>query len=676
MASEISKRARLRDSIDELFDLEEFRDLCLDLDVDYDNLPGETKKGKAGTLVERMLRKGRPEQLVQRILELRENLSPEDVPVPSPERGEEPAGQVVVISGEGRRWACLIGTNEYDDPDLPPLVYPEENVDALARVLEDKRLGDFDQVVVLKENTNTEVIREIKRIAGQLKVDDLLLIYFSGYALLDEEETERLYLGAKETDPMDLPGSAIDLARIKTFLDKSEAVQKLVLLDCQYGGQKPPYQVDDPEPFAEQLRFKAKGKYLISNALEAAASKTPPSPPQGGNDEDAHSLLTKCLLEGLTSGAADLDESGKVTVEELFTYIQRQMTDKGLPEPLKSDEGVAGTWIVSRTPGAADDTVAVMPASLRRNYKYISEMLRDGSVIPFLGSGVVLETLPDDSEKVGGCFAEPPLERDLAQRIAERAELPETERRRRLTMISEHYQTNIIGARSLFYKQLKKLFPGELRPGHIHRFLAQQDKPMLVVTACYDTLLEQMFREKGQKFVVVTHILYADDEGRVGKVVVQYSDRPDAAEICLSDELSIDLDEWWVFYKIQGTFDLFLKGPGGKEEVDSIVISESDYVSFLSRLSDQHRATPTIFTRPFQQRMFLFMGYYMSDWNFRTVAHILREDEKIRKIKGYAVRKGATGFEQHYWNSENVQVIDLEVSEFVKGLAEEMKIQL
>ncbi len=53
MASEISKRARLRDIIDEAFDLEEFRDLCLDLDVEYDNLPGETKKGKAGTLASR-----------------------------------------------------------------------------------------------------------------------------------------------------------------------------------------------------------------------------------------------------------------------------------------------------------------------------------------------------------------------------------------------------------------------------------------------------------------------------------------------------------------------------------------------------------------------------------------------------------------------------------------------
>ncbi|MCP4285517.1 MAG: hypothetical protein GY792_13850, partial [Gammaproteobacteria bacterium] len=184
---------------------------------------------------------------------------------------------------------------------------------------------------------------------------------------------------------------------------------------------------------------------------------------------------------------------------------------------------------------------------------------------------------------------------------------------------------------------------------------------MLVVTACYDTLLEQMFQEQGKKYVVVTHISYADDEGSVGKVVVQYSDRPDEAEICLSDELSIDLDEWWVFYKIQGTFDLCLKGLGGKEEVDSIIISESDYVAFLSRLSDQHRTIPTLFMRPFQQRMFLFAGYYMSDWNFRTVAHILREDEKIRKIKGYAVRKGASGFEQHHWDSENVQVIDMEV---------------
>ncbi len=71
MASEQSKRARLRDVIDEYFNLPELIDLCQDIDVDYDNLRGEGKKEKARELVDLVVREGRPEQLVQRILELR-----------------------------------------------------------------------------------------------------------------------------------------------------------------------------------------------------------------------------------------------------------------------------------------------------------------------------------------------------------------------------------------------------------------------------------------------------------------------------------------------------------------------------------------------------------------------------------------------------------------------------
>ncbi|MCP4375903.1 MAG: CHAT domain-containing protein, partial [bacterium] len=79
-----------------------------------------------------------------------------------------PEKTVMVVSGEGRRFACLIGTNEYDDPDLPGLSYPEDNMDALKRLLKDKQIGDFDEVVVLQGKTHTDVIGEIKRTSGQL----------------------------------------------------------------------------------------------------------------------------------------------------------------------------------------------------------------------------------------------------------------------------------------------------------------------------------------------------------------------------------------------------------------------------------------------------------------------------------------------------------------------------
>ena len=574
-----------------------------------------------------------------------------------------------ISAGEGKRVACLIGTNAYDDPAFPPLAYPEANVDAFTRVLEDKRLGYFNQVIVLKGKKPNEIVKEIKRLAGQLKVADLLLIYVSGYAVLDKEDGSKLYLIAQNTDPAFLPGSAIDLGWInKTFLDKSEAVQKILILDCQYGGQSPTMPAPDPEMLRTQLQLESKGKYLIGSPLEIGAPATPASA------KDAESLLAKYLLEGLTTGKADLDQNGQITAAEWYAYAQRQMRDRGLPEPLQWAPGGAGDWIVARadstTPQAAN-----LSTGREQNYKFIiSNMFREGAIIPFLGSEMVMAAVPaSDADAPAAACHEPPLERALAHKLAAQAALPEEARDNPLTVISQYYQS--FGARLNFYQQLKQLFPQHVRPGRIHRLLAQQAKPMLVITSSYDTLLEQVFEERQKPYAVVAQVLYAKNKMNLGKMAVQYSDRPERAEIVLSDELSIDLNYYWVFYKIQGTFDLYIKGLGGQEEIDSIVISEEDYFAWFSRLSDQHCAIPNLFYEVFQERPFLFLGYRPCDWNFRTLIRTLRNKPEILAVPGYAVRPQVTAIEQSYWKRLNVEIIASETTDFIASLAEELKIQ-
>ncbi|GAK49221.1 hypothetical protein U14_00439 [Candidatus Moduliflexus flocculans] len=146
-----------------------------------------------------------------------------------------------------------------------------------------------------------------------------------------------------------------------------------------------------------------------------------------------------------------------------------------------------------------------------------------------------------------------------------------------------------------------KFFSQDARPGPIHQFLVQQGKPLLVVTTTYDTLLEHVFREHGKPYAVVTHFAYAEDKNNLGKVAVQYSEHPEQTEIRPAEDVGIDLDARWVFYKVQGTFDLFTRGEDGREEVDSMMITEEDYIAWLSR-----RAIPTRFSRLFQKRPFLF----------------------------------------------------------------------
>jgi hypothetical protein len=65
--------AALRQTLVDSFNLEELRTFCADLSVDYDNLPGEGKAGKARELVVHMQRRGRLDELKTHINRLRPN---------------------------------------------------------------------------------------------------------------------------------------------------------------------------------------------------------------------------------------------------------------------------------------------------------------------------------------------------------------------------------------------------------------------------------------------------------------------------------------------------------------------------------------------------------------------------------------------------------------------------
>lgn len=68
---------KLRRSISILFNESELRDLCFDLGLDYDDLPGAGKKDKARELVAYYHRRGRISELVRACLRLRPGICKE-----------------------------------------------------------------------------------------------------------------------------------------------------------------------------------------------------------------------------------------------------------------------------------------------------------------------------------------------------------------------------------------------------------------------------------------------------------------------------------------------------------------------------------------------------------------------------------------------------------------------
>ncbi len=85
--------SRLRDQLRALFSDSELRDLCFDLGVDFENLPGAAKGDKARELIQFMQRQGRLPDLVRRVVALRPHIGlniqtlAEEITAADPQRG-------------------------------------------------------------------------------------------------------------------------------------------------------------------------------------------------------------------------------------------------------------------------------------------------------------------------------------------------------------------------------------------------------------------------------------------------------------------------------------------------------------------------------------------------------------------------------------------------------------
>ncbi len=267
----------------------------------------------------------------------------------------------------------------------------------------------------------------------------------------------------------------------------------------------------------------------------------------------------------------------------------------------------------------------------------------------------------------------PPVEEELAQRLADAAGF--ADHAHPFPLIAQQIQ--IVAGRGVLYDNLRDLYQPEpyvYTPTLVHRFLARLPEPFLILSTTYDTLLEEAFDEVGKKYAMVTYMFHGDTHTDRGKVVVRYSDRKETVEKCLAQELVIDLSQWSVIYKLNGTFGLF--DPSSDEEIDSLVVTEEDYIALVTLLEHPQTTIPNYLARQFKKCMFLFLGYSISGWNQRAVLDVIQRKGNFRRIQPYAVHQTVTEFERLYWDSKHVRVLETELHEFMDELADALGIDV
>ena len=215
-----------------------------------------------------------------------------------------------------KKYALLIGNNQYDDKRLQTLNASIRDVEALERVLKQSEICAFDEVKVLPNPSFKESMRELSLLFSDKTKDDLVLFYFSGHGVKDH--VCHLFFAIQETEWGLYDGTAIPASQLKSIANKSASQRQVWILDCCHSGAIAKG-FKGTEQFISEDTFDVKG--YGREIITATDSLQYAMDGNSSSGDEEQSLFTRCLVEGLETGEAAPADSETITVEQLYQYV-------------------------------------------------------------------------------------------------------------------------------------------------------------------------------------------------------------------------------------------------------------------------------------------------------------------------------------------------------------------
>jgi uncharacterized caspase-like protein len=250
----------------------------------------------------------------------------------------------------GRKLALIIGNSQYQDSRLAQLVTPQEDVNDLAAILRAPDIGGFDDVKTLVNETDANIRLSVEDFFADKKPDDLLVVYFSGHGVRDEQG--RLYLAVNNTRANRLRATAIPSEFITNEMDRSRSRRQVLVLDCCHSGafaqgsKAVTGESAGTGPAFEGIGY---GRVVLT-ATDATQYAWEGDQVIGQADR---SVFTHYLIEGLRTGAADTNHDGTITLDEMYDYVyENVVTITPKQTPGKWSYKQQGDIVIARNPQA------------------------------------------------------------------------------------------------------------------------------------------------------------------------------------------------------------------------------------------------------------------------------------------------------------------------------------
>src|SRR6185369_566734 len=285
--------------------------------------------------------------------------------------------QIANLPVSAKRWALVIGVDQYIDPQISALKGSDNDARMIADAL--TRYSGFpkDQVILLstsqpveRQPTRVNILRRLANLSTTVPKDGLLLVSFAGHGMERSGQAFLLPADAQISDSISfLEETAISMTRVKAWIKETGVGQVVLLLDaCR---NDPGGRADAPNPlsnaYVNAFNFDVRNKEVQAFATVYAT----------GIGQRAYEYTEKkqgyfswAVVEGLKGAAAN--DKGEVTLSQLVKYVQdavpkRIAVDLGSTKqqkPFAVIEGYRADELVLAVTNAASNTASNVPGQI------------------------------------------------------------------------------------------------------------------------------------------------------------------------------------------------------------------------------------------------------------------------------------------------------------------------
>jgi len=287
-------------------------------------------------------------------------------------------GLVDTLPGKSKRFALIIGIDQYSDSQMSPLSGATNDARLLAAALVKHAGFPPDQVVLLASNqpadrkpTRGNILRRLSNLAAVVPKDGLLLFSFAGHGIERNNQAFLLPSDAQVSNDVNLlEQTAVNVVQIKDWIRKTGVGQVILLLDaCRNDPAAGRAAADNPltKAYTRGFDFNVRNREVTAFATLYA---TEIGSRAYEFSEKRQGYFTWALVEGLRGKAAN--ERGEVTLSALVKYLQdtvpqRVLLDLGrgkTQKPFAVVEGYrANDLVLASKEGATTSTPAGSPSA-------------------------------------------------------------------------------------------------------------------------------------------------------------------------------------------------------------------------------------------------------------------------------------------------------------------------